>query len=97
MICSSERRERGELKMDGPQTFMVLFFGLGIYFMPWLIAIERGHHNATAIFMLDLLLGWTLLGWVIAMVWSCTTVDFSKGRRFKRAPFSGEPWSAKRH
>lgn len=45
---------------------------LVIYFVPAITAIDRGHHQAAAIIALNLLLGWTLLGWVGAMVWSLT-------------------------
>lgn len=45
-----------------------------LYFMPWLIALIRGHHDTTAIFFLNLLLGWTFIGWVIAFIWSLTSV-----------------------
>lgn len=51
--------------------FMPLFLG-GLYFLPMFIAWGRGHRNAGAIGMLDLVAGWTLLGWVAALVWACT-------------------------
>lgn len=47
---------------------------LAVYFFPGVVASMRGHHNAGAIFVLNLLLGWTLLGWVAALVWACTAV-----------------------
>lgn len=28
------------------------------------------HRNASGIFLLNLFLGWTLVGWVIALVWA---------------------------
>ncbi|TRZ48114.1 superinfection immunity protein, partial [bacterium] len=30
----------------------------------------RQHKNSLAIFLLNLLLGWTVLGWVVSLVWS---------------------------
>ena len=48
---------------------------LAIYFLPFIIAASRKHHNALAIFMLNLFLGWTFLGWVIALIWACTAVQ----------------------
>ncbi len=45
-----------------------------LYFMPWLIALIRGHHNAGAIFLLNFLLGWTFIGWLVAFVWAFTNV-----------------------
>jgi hypothetical protein len=46
-----------------------------IYFLPALIASRRGHHNATAIFVLNFFLGASGLGWIIALVWSFTAVQ----------------------
>ncbi|MBY0379424.1 MAG: superinfection immunity protein [Burkholderiales bacterium] len=42
------------------------------YFLPSIIANLRNHKNTTAIFVLNLLLGWSLLGWIICLVWSFT-------------------------
>jgi hypothetical protein len=44
------------------------------YFTPTLIALLRGHHNSLPIFALNALLGWTVLGWLGAFVWSLTAV-----------------------
>lgn len=41
-----------------------------VYFLPTLIAFLRQHKNKLAIFLLNLLLGWTVLGWVVSLVWS---------------------------
>jgi len=46
---------------------MVLF-----YFMPALNARSRKHPSYAAIFFVNLLLGWTLLGWLIAIMWSAS-------------------------
>lgn len=43
-----------------------------IYFLPALIAGRRKHRNAGAIGALNLLLGWTFLGWVVSLVWALT-------------------------
>jgi Superinfection immunity protein len=52
----------------------ILFSGLivGAYFAPLIVAIYRGHRNELAIGVLNMLLGWTIIGWVIALVWACT-------------------------
>ena len=51
-------------------ALLILF--LGIYFIPTMVAYGRSHNNALAIVVLNLFLGWTLLGWVIATTWACT-------------------------
>ena len=49
-------------------SLVVLIFAF--YFLPTLIAFLRQHKNKLAIFLLNLLLGWTVLGWVVSLVWS---------------------------
>ena len=41
---------------------------LVVYFIPTIVGKDK--KNAAAIFALNLLLGWTLIGWIIALVWS---------------------------
>jgi hypothetical protein len=45
---------------------------IAFYFLPTIIAWVRGHYNRVAILALNLLLGWTVVGWVVALVWSFT-------------------------
>ena len=45
---------------------------LALYFLPALVAKSGRHPNSTAIFALNLLLGWTFIGWVVALVWALT-------------------------
>jgi hypothetical protein len=61
--------------MDTVGGFILLIILGAIYFIPWLTALGRAHHQTAAIGMLNLLLGWTLLGWCGALVWSCTAVQ----------------------
>jgi hypothetical protein len=44
-----------------------------IYIYPWLAARRRSHPDASAIGILNLFLGWTFLGWVVALVWAYKT------------------------
>ncbi|HEV2917582.1 MAG TPA: superinfection immunity protein [Candidatus Babeliales bacterium] len=43
-----------------------------VYFLPTILANSRKHHNAAPIMIINLLAGWTLLGWFIALIWSTT-------------------------
>ena len=47
---------------------LILMFGL--YLLPSLISFLRRNRNYPAIFLLNLFLGWTGTGWVVALVWS---------------------------
>jgi RsiW-degrading membrane proteinase PrsW (M82 family) len=41
-----------------------------LYFLPTFVAEIRHHPQKVAIAVLNLLLGWTLIGWVVALVWA---------------------------
>lgn len=41
------------------------------YMLPWAIAATRGKSNSGAIGLLNLLLGWTIIGWIVALVMAC--------------------------
>lgn len=41
-----------------------------VYFLPSIVAARRKHVNFTAIFILNLFLGFTLFGWVFALIWA---------------------------
>lgn len=41
-----------------------------LYFLPSIIAFGRSKRDSGAILVLNLLLGWTAIGWVIALVWA---------------------------
>ena len=43
------------------------------YLLPSFVAIARGHQSWWEIVAFNLLLSWTVLGWVFALIWSLTT------------------------
>ena len=53
-------------------SLVLLLFGLILYFLPYLQARHRGveERYQTGIFVLNFLLGWTVLGWIGALLWA---------------------------
>jgi hypothetical protein len=54
-------------------SIFLLFLGIGvllIYFVPTLVANESKSKRVSAIFILNLLTGWTLIGWIAALIWA---------------------------
>lgn len=49
---------------------MALIVLLIVYFLPSIIASAKDRRNSKAIFLTNLLLGWTLVGWIAAMAWA---------------------------
>ncbi|WP_228027511.1 superinfection immunity protein [Bacillus fonticola] len=59
--------------MEGSGALMTVLLLLGVvYFIPFLIAMLKRKTNTLAIFFLNLLAGWTFIGWVVAFIWSIT-------------------------
>lgn len=50
----------------------MLFIALAtlMYFLPAIIGHNK--RNAAGIFLVNLFLGWTIIGWVVALFWACT-------------------------
>ena len=53
--------------------FGFLGFGFVMYFLPSIIAIVRSKRDIAGIVLLNLFLGWTMIGWVVALVWAVKT------------------------
>lgn len=56
--------------MESGTAYLVIIGVL--YISPWLYALSRKHNNSSAIGALTILLGWTVLGWIIAIIWAST-------------------------
>jgi len=70
----------------------VLIVACLIYFLPTILALARGHLSALAIFLLNLFFGWTLIGWIVALIWSCTgntAANFYRGQSTITGPDGG--------
>lgn len=49
--------------------FGILLFAV-LYFLPTVIAYKMKHPNLVLIALINIVLGWTFLGWIGALVWS---------------------------
>lgn len=49
---------------------ILFFFFSVVYLLPTLIAVDRKHRNQGSIFIINLFLGWTFIGWVLSLAWS---------------------------
>ena len=69
--------------MDTTLGLSVALTSLLLYFLPVIIAFVRGHESRWGIFLMTLFLGWTMLFWLFALIWSvsakggsgCTTIN----------------------
>jgi Superinfection immunity protein len=52
-------------------AFLFIAFALMLYSLPAITAVKRGVEHMVPIAGLNLVFGWTLAGWVGALVWAC--------------------------
>lgn len=55
--------------------FILIAVAMAAYMLPSFVAFARGHHQRLAITTLNIFFGWSLLGWVAALVWAFTAVQ----------------------
>lgn len=66
-VVVSDQRVSGSMTLV---AWVVAILTLG-YMLPWAIAETRGKSNSMAIGLVNFLLGWTAIGWVVALVMAC--------------------------
>ncbi|OHB25415.1 MAG: hypothetical protein A2X84_14180 [Desulfuromonadaceae bacterium GWC2_58_13] len=52
-----------------------LLLGLSIYLVPTIIAFKKKHPSRRSIFFTNLFFGWSVIGWVLAMIWCYSTAE----------------------
>jgi hypothetical protein len=55
-----------------------------IYFAPTIVAYNRRHMSSGAIFLLNVFLGWTVIGWILSLIWSFTGNTRANAERYSR-------------
>lgn len=62
-----------DAKVDKAQmivAWVITVMTLG-YMLPWAVAASRGKSNALPVALVNFFVGWTLIGWVVALVMAC--------------------------
>jgi Superinfection immunity protein len=60
---------------------------LSLYFIPMIVALRRRHPSSGGIAVINIVFGWTLIGWVVALAWA---LSGKRGERGERALRSGD-------
>ena len=53
-----------------------MIFSFALYFAPAIVAAARRTHNATGILLLNLFLGWTVIGWFVALIMALCSAPY---------------------
>ena len=44
--------------------------GLAMYFLPSIVALVRNKRDTLAIFLVNFFFGWSVVGWIVALIWA---------------------------
>lgn len=58
-------------------TLLVVIVGIGLYFLPTIVAVTRKVTNQGSVFVINFFLGWTFVGWVVSLAMACRTSNLS--------------------
>lgn len=77
-----------------PMVYMwlLMVIAVALYFMPTIVAGYRHHNSLFLIVVLNILFGWTMLGWLLLLVWACFGDQHSSWSRpaEKKCPYCAE-------
>lgn len=57
------------LATDFMLTLVVIGIVIMLYLLPWFIGKSRDMHGCKMLLLVNLLFGWTTIGWVVCMLW----------------------------
>jgi hypothetical protein len=83
--ADSERTEEME-SISGETVALIMVGGLAmlaelyVHFLPSIIAYKQKQPSRTAILLLNVVFGWTLVGWVAALAWALVGYDAEQHR-----------------
>ena len=52
---------------------MIFLIPIALYFVPTIVASYKGAPQFASIFVVNFFLGWTIVGWVVALAWALKT------------------------
>ncbi len=58
---------------SGAGGAVVFLVALGFYFLPTIVAMSRKVTNTGSVFVINFFLGWSLIGWVVALAMAVRT------------------------
>ncbi len=81
-LTKVKTRGEGEAAVGTAMVGGLLCFGLLFYFIPTIVAVLRSHPNTAPIVIVNLFLGWSLVGFAVALAWAFTNNQPSRHEHF---------------
>lgn len=61
--------------MDEAKALSIIICVGLVYFLPTICSTSAGRKDSVQVFLTNLLLGWTFVGWCVALIWSFRPQD----------------------
>jgi predicted permease len=69
----NETEKRAQAASNVLNTILLWFAMIVGYWLPSLVAFHRKHKNRMAITVANLFVGWTIVGWIVSLIWAFTS------------------------
>src|SRR6266705_5166014 len=79
--------------MDGAILGLTILIGLNLYFLPTIVTEIRRTEHGVGIFWVNLIFGWTVLGWIAAFMWSLAEKTSPKGEPARPCSAETDAWN----
>lgn len=67
--------------MNALSLIVTLIVCFGIYFIPSIVAYLRKQDEKISIFLMNLLLGLTVVGWIVCLIWAMSDSKAAKAKQ----------------
>lgn len=78
--------------MDGAVVGWILVISLISYFLPTIVATVRPAKRRAVIFAINLVFGWTIIGWIATLIWAMTRSAQPQSRVGDSHPLDSDSW-----
>jgi Superinfection immunity protein len=78
--------------VDAAFLGFIILVGLISYFIPTIVARVRKTPRPVAIFLVNLVFGWTVLGWIAALVWAVGQRQLRERETADSFPVESDGW-----
>ena len=79
--------------MDDAILGLAILIGLSLYFLPTIIVEIRGTEHGARILWVNLIFGWTVLGWIAALIWALTKKAPTRVQPVRLSPVENDTWN----
>ena len=63
---------------------IAVVIAISIYFLPTIVGAKRGLSSSGALFFVNFILGWTLIGWLLCFLWAATGATRAQDEFYRR-------------